>query len=253
MEDLSKQQLVLLAILISFVTSLATGIVTVSLMDQAPSGVTRTITQVIQQTVADAVPASGATSTASVSIAVNDQVADAVAAVTPSIVRLRDGDTGEIAGLGLIASAAGTVIADKNIVAAMSEPEAIFSDGSAAEMTVTRFQIEGDAAFLAPLKMLASPLKPIAFGDPARLGATVWSLSGTTTYSLSQGIVSELDPLATSTLSAISTTIGSAGVIPGAPLFDAEGAVVGIEMTSLSSGAAAVFYPIQALKSAVPM
>ena len=38
MEHLNKQQLILLTLLISFVTSIATGIVTVSLMDQAPQG-----------------------------------------------------------------------------------------------------------------------------------------------------------------------------------------------------------------------
>jgi S1-C subfamily serine protease len=258
MEDLSKQQLVLLAILISFVTSLATGIVTVSLMDQAPSGVTRTITQVIQQTVADAVPASGATSTASVSIAVNDQVADAVAAVTPSIVRLRDGDTGAVVGLGLIVSARGTVVADKNILTDMNDPEALTSDGTVISMAVTRFQIQGDAAFLAPMHALAVPLKAVTIGDAARLGASIWSLTGTTTYALSQGIVSELDPVASSTssstpsaVSIIRTTVRGDRTISGAPLFDATGAVIGIETTSLA-GETASFYPIQALENAVP-
>ena len=39
-KDLNKSQLILLAILLSFITSIATGIVTVTLMQQAPSSVT---------------------------------------------------------------------------------------------------------------------------------------------------------------------------------------------------------------------
>jgi hypothetical protein len=251
MSDLSKQQLILLAILISFVTSLATGIVTVSLMDQAPSGVTRTITQVIQQTVADAVPASGATSTAAISIAVSDQVANATAAVTPSIVGLRDGN-GPVVALGLIVSPSGAIMADKNIVAKLNVPEAVLPGGASIPVGVARFQLSGDIAFLAPSAPLQGSVIPISFGDPARLGASVWSLSGTTTYALSQGIVTELDPIASSSIPTIRTSIPAAEAISGAPLFDATGAVIGIFTESLSGGSSAAFYPVNAVKDGVP-
>ena len=251
MEDLSKQQLVLLAVLISFVTSLATGIVTVSLMDQAPSGVTRTITQVIQQTVASALPASGATSTAAVSIAVNDQVADATADVTPSIVGLRDGN-GPVVGLGLIVSPAGAIMSDKNIIANLDHPEAILSDGTAFPIAIARFQANGDIAFMVPSKPLAKSVTPISFGQPPRLGASVWSLSGTSTYMLSQGIVTELDPIASSSLSLIRTSIPASQALSGMPLFDATGNVIGMFTQSLSGGRTAAFYPVEAVKAAVP-
>lgn len=55
-KDLNKSQLILLAILISFVTSIATGIVTVTLMDQAPSSVSVPITKIVRQTVEKIVP-----------------------------------------------------------------------------------------------------------------------------------------------------------------------------------------------------
>jgi S1-C subfamily serine protease len=233
------------------VTSLATGIVTVSLMDQAPAGVTHTITQVIQQTVASVLPDSGATSTAAVSIAVNDQVADATAAVEPSVVGLRDGN-GIIVGLGLVVSSYGAVMSDKNIVADLNDPEAVFSDGTSVPMAVTRFQIQGDIAFMVPSRPLLKDVTPISFGDPARLGASVWSLSGTSTYALSQGIVTELDPIASSSLSLIRTTIPASEAISGMPLFDATGKVIGVFTPSLSGGRGAIFYPVDAVKGAVP-
>ena len=49
MEDLTKQQLVTLVFLVSFVTALFTGIVTVSLVQQAPVGITQTIQKVIER------------------------------------------------------------------------------------------------------------------------------------------------------------------------------------------------------------
>lgn len=55
-KDLNKQQLLLLAILLSFVVSLATGITTVTLMDQAPKSVTQTITKIVKQTVEKVAP-----------------------------------------------------------------------------------------------------------------------------------------------------------------------------------------------------
>lgn len=54
-KDLNKSQLILLALLLSFVTSIATGIVTVTLMDQAPESVSTPITKVIRQTIERAV------------------------------------------------------------------------------------------------------------------------------------------------------------------------------------------------------
>lgn len=50
-EDLSKSQLLLLMVLVNFVTSIATGVLTVSLLDQTPPTVTRTINQLVERTV----------------------------------------------------------------------------------------------------------------------------------------------------------------------------------------------------------
>jgi ABC-type lipoprotein release transport system permease subunit len=50
-KDLNKTQLILLTLLITFVVSIATGIVTVSIMQKMPTNATQTINNVIQKTI----------------------------------------------------------------------------------------------------------------------------------------------------------------------------------------------------------
>lgn len=57
LKDLNKSQLILLAILLSFVTSIATGITTVTLMEEAPKTITIPINRVVRETVEKIVPA----------------------------------------------------------------------------------------------------------------------------------------------------------------------------------------------------
>lgn len=50
-QDLNKKQLILLTLLITFIVSIATGIVTVSLMNKMPAKTVQTINNVVQRTV----------------------------------------------------------------------------------------------------------------------------------------------------------------------------------------------------------
>lgn len=56
-KELNKSQLILLAILLSFITSIATGITTVTLLEKAPQSVTVPINKVVRQTVEKITPA----------------------------------------------------------------------------------------------------------------------------------------------------------------------------------------------------
>ena len=62
-EQLSKSQIILLTLLVSFVTSIATGIVTVSLMGQAPPSIAQSVNRIVERTVEKVIPAGQTAST----------------------------------------------------------------------------------------------------------------------------------------------------------------------------------------------
>ena len=85
-KDLNKTQLILLALLLSFVTSIATGITTVTLLQQAPTGVTQTINRVVQNTIEKVVPDYVPGKTQTVVVKEDDLVVDAVSKTRASMV-----------------------------------------------------------------------------------------------------------------------------------------------------------------------
>lgn len=123
MKDLNKSQLILLAILLSFIISIATGIVTVTLMQQAPSSVTVPINRIIRQTVEKIVPSEGKNTVQTIIIKEEDLVVDAIAKNESAIFSITkeiqdiDGKIIEIsAGRGFVVSNNGIVVADGSLV-----------------------------------------------------------------------------------------------------------------------------------------
>ena len=122
-KELNKPQLILLAILLSFITSIATGITTVTLMQQAPDSVTVPINRVVRETVEKIVPVPGKETVQTVIIKEEDLVVDAIAknqsavfSITKEVKDL-DGKTMEVgAGRGFVVSTDGVVVADNTLV-----------------------------------------------------------------------------------------------------------------------------------------
>lgn len=120
-KELNKPQLILLAILLSFITSIATGIVTVTLMQQAPSSVTVPINRIVRETVEKIVP--GTSTVQTVVVKEEDLVVDAIAKNQSAIFFITketqdvDGKTIEVsAGRGFVISNDGTVVVDGSLV-----------------------------------------------------------------------------------------------------------------------------------------
>tara|TARA_Y100000310_G_scaffold226457_1_gene228578 strand:+ start:250 stop:1083 length:834 start_codon:yes stop_codon:yes gene_type:complete len=97
MNQLDNQQVILLTILVSFVTSIATGIFTVTLLDQAPKEITNTINRVVERTVEVVTPPEKETIVRE-RIVVDrsgEAVVSAVEAATPAIVNILVGSLDE--------------------------------------------------------------------------------------------------------------------------------------------------------------
>jgi len=123
LEDLNKSQLILLAVLLSFITSIATGITTVTLMQQAPASVTVPINRVIQQTVEKIQQVEGKTTVQTVVVKEEDLVVDAIAKNKSSVFNVSkngfdlDGNKIEVsAGRGFVISKDDVVVADASLV-----------------------------------------------------------------------------------------------------------------------------------------
>jgi hypothetical protein len=93
-EELSKSQLILLTILVNFVTSVATGILTVSLLDHAPAFVTQTVNRVVEHTIETVAAAAPAVTIQAPAPSNQDLVTAAIGADAARTVAIYAGDTG---------------------------------------------------------------------------------------------------------------------------------------------------------------
>lgn len=116
-KDLNKSQLILLMVLLSFITSIATGITTVTLMQQAPESVTVPVNRVIRQTVEKIQQVEGKPQT--IVVKEEDLIVDAIEKNKSAVFTITRGEnfTEVPAGRGFAVSKEGIVVADASMVA----------------------------------------------------------------------------------------------------------------------------------------
>lgn len=252
LEELNKSQIVLLTLLVSFVTSIATGIVSVTLMEQAPPAVTQTVNRIVERTVERVVPQEGQVAAAAtekiVTTQESDRVADAVAKSTPVAVHLfargKDtygADVEVFLGLGVVASSDGLIFADASMMSDGASISVRRSDGVRVPGTVVG---RDTAAGIARIQAATStetekdgtkqtmPIgwTPAVFvNSKAQLGETVVALGGQSSLKIASGIVTAL-PLGTEGAGAhlIETSIAPDVYAVGSPLVTTNGEVLGI-------------------------
>ncbi len=252
MEHLTKSQIVLLTLLVSFMTSIATGIVTVSLMDQAPPIVASTVNRVIEKTIETVVPApQGQPAAAATTIVTNEktvvvteseQIAKAVARVSPSLVRVyTSAAEPSFLGLGVVIDSGGTIVAD---IASLDErPEAsiVLPDSTRVRAFVTKRDTALGIAYLSVSTtteaQLSKPItwRPVSIAtDKPVLGASSVALSGKTVARIASGLVTAL----IEDNSIIDTNVAEPSIMQGSPLIDTSGNLVGVStgVSRASSG-----------------
>lgn len=248
MEDLNKQQMILLALLVSFVTSIATGITTVSLLAQAPQGVTQTINNVVERTIETVVPGEKQVvvreqpKEVTVVVKEEDLVIKAVDSIKNSLVRIENKRTDALLGLGFIVRADGLVAADISIVGLARDYEATYKGQKYPLTFADRDLKTGIAYFKLPVEVT---VLPVTFADASSLkpGQTVVSISGAERDVVSIGIISSLmesevktGEVTSKEVSQLETTISSSTLLPGTPFLSLDGKVVGLKAGKNDSG-----------------
>lgn len=204
MENLTKHQLILVALLISFVTSIATGIVTVSLMDQAPKGVTQTINRIVERTVEKVVTEpkkSGETIKETIIVKEEDRIVEAIEKNAKSAVRIYKVNSVSntevplktFVGLGIVISKEGDIATDGSVMSSLDSYVVVLNNEKEYDAKLTLSKENKAIAFLkiAPKEKETISLVPaiLANSDTLKLGQTVISLEGKLRNTISVGIV----------------------------------------------------------------
>jgi len=136
-EDLNKTQLILLTLLIAFVTSIATGIITTTLLAEAPVSVTQTINRVVERTIETVVP----NATAKYVLSADDKkLLEAVnRAISVSVeIREKGAATSTPSILGIIVSEDGLIVASTKGIITSSSYVAILPSEAVVDLELIR-------------------------------------------------------------------------------------------------------------------
>jgi S1-C subfamily serine protease len=236
LEKLTKHQILLLTLLVSFVTSIATGIVTVSLMDQAPEGVTRVINQIVERTVETVVPSTQGAAVATETIVVkqDELVPQSIAAAQKSVVRIVAKDSSALIARGVIVDANGTVWTDAGALAASQASlfEAILPTGERVP-ALPQGDLGASTIARVSLTLGTSTVQPAKFVDRTTLtlGQTVLRIGGAGADTVGEGVIAALPTDAN--VDVIYASVSSA--TPGSIIITIFGEVIGMSTAGLNA------------------
>lgn len=267
-EQLTKAQIVLLTLLVSFITSIATGIVTVSLMDQAPAGVTQTINRVVERTVERVIPdENGVASVAvpgervkevTVVVKENDLITEAIAKNTECLVRISRRSGGAFIGVGFFVRGDGIIATDATLIGREAY-EITTQTGATYTARLIPDMPKSPVALLRIEKTdgVAFPAIQPADLSIVKLGQSVISLSGESRTSVAVGVVTDIEatePTETKagSIMRVRTDITDSRVGFGSPLFNLFGEVVGIHTAAAQTPGTASFAPLTDALAALP-
>ncbi len=237
LEHLTKHQIVLLTLLVSFVTSIATGIVTVSLMDQAPEGVTRVVNQIVEHTVETVVPATQGAAPITVTektvvVKDDDLAAQSIATVQKGIIRIVTKGGNTLLARGVITSAAGGALTDRAALVASGARnfEAILASGERMPVSIEALSENTSPVVEVQVAVGTSTgFQAVTFADPAKLalGQSVIRIDGISADTVGSGVIAMLpSPSSEDTTRMVQASVVSS--MPGAVLITLFGEIIGI-------------------------
>ncbi len=283
MEDLTKQQMVLLTLLVSFVTSIATGIITVALMNQVPQTMTQTINRVVERTIEKVVPTDTINTQTVVTketivVKEEDKIVESIGKNSDSIVRIFrtkvDGENSDVfVAIGVIVSDDGSVVTDNYLIYSTSKYIGVLSDGTQLDLNIVRSENSEKIAVLKFATTTSDKMptfKKASLSDSIpQLGQTVIFVGGELKSFVSTGIVSSVytkdikvivpvEPTASSTatttekiekaLASLDTNLSSQSLTSGGPLLNLSGDVMGIKVFSSEGEKTGLFVPSIVIK-----
>ena len=252
-EHLNRTQIILVTLLVSFVTSIATGIVTVTLLDQAPKEVTQTINRVVERTVERVVPDVGkqvaTVKETTLVVKEEDLITSSIEKNRGAIVRIiaRLGSLpdvpAEVVGIGVVVDKGGIVAIPRNLLTEGFIYTALLPSGESSSLKVLNAQSTSSVALLGLGKNDGSFPSVLSNGS-VKLGQTVITLSGATRESVATGIVSGvvMNESATSTVAFIQANIAPSDALPGSPLLNIFGEIIGMRTVTLP-GSGTLYIP----------
>jgi len=246
MEDLTKQQMILLTLLVSFVASTATSIVIVSILTDTTPVISQTFNRIVEKTIERVV--TGTTTPAVIKVPVspilteNDQMVASIQSNLVFMVEIAIPKTevseGEKRGIGFIADGGGLVATEKSVLGEGSDFSVTLLNGKSyaakkvfvSESTgIALLELYDDKKQIVMLRGA-----PLLTSDP-KLGQTVLSLGGKGMSTVSEGIISEVAKSsdAENPIIRIMSSVSFTPADRGGPLFGIDGKVMGINMISL--------------------
>lgn len=256
MDELNKNQIVLLVLLVSFVTSIATGIVTVTLMDQAPPGLTQTINRVVEHTIERTVPGETKTTTVvkEVPVLITEEqiISDLVQSESPGVVFLMSEDGATSLGSAFIISNDGQIITANHLLGKVptigQKFTVVLEHGQKIDAQLIKLSTDSDIALLQANQAKLASLVPkttdtTSTSSPAKAwtaleiaeaesfpGQTVVTLGATSDGSINVtgGIVSSLVTSAAASDIVFIKTNAVNDTNLGGPIFNTKGKVIGL-------------------------
>jgi S1-C subfamily serine protease len=253
MEELTQTQVVLLTLLVSFITSIATGIITTSLLAEAPTSVTQTINRVVERTIETVVEPTNATTgnqpktVKEITIVKEeDAVISAIEKSAKGIVKVYGPVIGdyppEFYSVGIIVSNDGLIITDLRSASPKELYKVVLSDGtSLTAHTMSIGTAENLGAFKIDPNQTKKVFETVVFSpSEPKLGQTVIVIEGQDKNTVDLGRVlgietkkeKNADGVLLDVAYSVDTDISSSNEIPGAPLFNLSGELIGIKSSN---------------------